>query len=46
MTIFTDVKNNRCTDKKIGTEHVIERLVLYVESGFIFKVRFYKMNRV
>jgi ornithine cyclodeaminase len=46
MTIFTDVKTIAALTKKIGTEHVIERLVSYIESDFIRWAEFDKSARL
>jgi ornithine cyclodeaminase len=46
MTIFTDVKTIAALTKKIGTEHVIERLVSYVESDFLRWGEFDKSARL
>jgi len=46
MTIFTDVKTIASLTKKIGTEHVIERLVSYLESDFLRWAEFDKSARL
>jgi ornithine cyclodeaminase len=46
MTIFTDVKTIAALTKKIGTEHVIERLVSYVESDYLRWGEFDKSARL
>ena len=46
MTIFTDVKTIAALTKKIGTEHVIERLVTYLESDFLRWAEFDKSARL
>jgi len=46
MTIFTDVKTIAALTKKIGTEHVIDKLVSYIESDFLRWAEFDKSARL
>jgi ornithine cyclodeaminase len=46
MTIFTDVKTIAALTKEIGTEHIIERLVSYLESDFLRWAEFDKSPRL